>query len=735
MHIPACSFIFHSKETDRENCAVMSSSENSEAGPTRLEKAWHLHSNIVILVKSGQWDAVEKRLNTKKSPRNKSVKRILHSIRKTDFKLLMEPDSRGRLPIHWACTRGNSLKKKALKALIDAQPRSIRHRDSEGSTPLHILCCGCLKNTELSKLLIETYPDALIVRDIFGRTPLFHLVHCHLANYVDDENFPARRLIPALENLLSRGNCVDALTLPCGPIGEYRSPAEASNVGPSHTFPNLWRAPPMHRTPLYMMWHYAINANTPLWRSAKKAKINKKKMRVALLFLRCVYLKEVNGSFDFDLRRKNRVLRQLVKQAKESKSKRYSLTPSSDMESVGNGAVKSPQSILSSMSQKEIENDAGTSESRAKEEECDIKSVSVSDEEFTIASPVGLSILTQTKSGISILGEDFFGSSRQSILSRISFPLSDFDEVGTTDDELQYRQRFTQRNTVGVEKPSISANLKKAWRRERRVKKTSSGMKSDSASDDSIADDMQPQNSFFGRKSSFDIQKRCEQVVDKFAETKLIHSNYIETRNDGKNSIDLSEIEDNSFFEWMTSRKRRSNKQLIGQTKFRLTHATITFHRLLPTSEILDMALKYCPYQLAKKETKTGYIPLHLAILKNAGYLIIKRLLETDMSSARVRTSQGQLPLHLALSQNDCDAETINFIFQAYPDAIKERDPVSLLYPFMIPASLSQTQNSKSTLQPRDDETKSNADMEDVKALTKSYELLMLNPHIADMDH
>lgn len=714
----------------------MSSSDNSEAGPSRLEKAWHLHCNIVILVKAGQWDAVEKRLNTKKVPRNKGVKRILNSIRQTDFKLLLQPDGRGRLPIHWACTRGDSLKKKAAKALIDAQPGSIRHRDSEGSTPLHILFCGCLKNTEVSKLLIQSYPEALTVRDVFGRTPMFHLVHCHLASYVNDEDFPARRLIPVLENLLSRGNCVDALTLPCGPIDEYRSPAEASNIGPSHTFPNLWRAPPMHRTPLYMMWHYAINANTPLWRSGRKAKINKKKMRVALLFLRCVYLKEVNGSFDFDLRRKNRVLRQLVKQARESK--RFSAAPSSEIESsLDHGIMKSPQGTVNSASQREKENDVGTLESRVKEEECDIKSISVSDEEFTTASPLGLSILAQTKSGRSIMGEDFFGSSRLSVMSRISIPLSDFDEVGMTDDELQHKQTIPQRSGVGIEKQSSAARATKNFRREEKVEKFFGRLRSNSASDDSIDDDSQPQTYSFGRRRSSGIQMRYEPVADKVAESRHTTNHNIEaSKQDGKNSIDLSEIEDHSFFEWMSSRKRRSNKQLIEQTKFRLTHATVTFHSLLPTSEILDMALKYCPYQLVKREAKTGYIPLHLAILKNAGYLIIKRLLETDISSAKIRTSEGQLPLHLALSQKDCDAETINCIFQAYPDAIKEKDPVSLLYPFMIPASLGKNNSTESTLKPRDDDgTQSSADAEDVKVLTNTYELLMLNPHIAEIDH
>mmetsp|Transcript_6032 Transcript_6032/g.11438 ORF Transcript_6032/g.11438 Transcript_6032/m.11438 type:complete len:697 (-) Transcript_6032:677-2767(-) len=695
----------------------MSLSDNSEAGPSRLEKAWHLNCNIVILVKAGQWDAVEKRLNTKKSPRNKRFKRILSSVRQTDFQLLMEPDGRGRLPIHWACTRGESLKKKALKALIDAQPGSVRHKDSEGSTPLHLLVCGCLRNTEISKLLIQSYPEALSVRDVFGRTPVFHLVHFHLASYINDEDFPARRLIPALENLLSKGTCVDALTLPCGPTDEYESPAEASNVGPSHTFPNLWRAPSMHRTPLYMMWHYAINANTPLWRSGKKAKIHKKKMRVALLFLRCVYLKEVNGSFDFDLRRKNRVLRQLVKQARESK--RHFVTPSSDVESVDDGIVKSPQSILSSTSPKEIENDSGTLNTSAREDECDIKSVSVSDDEFTATSPMGLSIWAQTKSARSMLGEDRLGSRRLSLLSRISIPLSEFDEVGVTDDEKQ----------------SIPAHATKPFSGHHIVQKSFGIIRSDSASDDSIGDDSHPRNFFLSRRSSFVFQRRNDLVADKFAESKnSSNNNIVKVKQDSKNSIDLSEIEDHSFFEWMSSRKRRSNKQLMEQTKFRLTHATITFHRMLPTLEILDMALKYCPYQLVKREAKTGCIPLHLAIIKNAGYVIIKRLLETNVSTAKIRTPEGQLPLHLALSQKYCDAQTINYIFQAYPDAIKERDPVSLLYPFMIPASLSKKESSKSTLQPRDDETNSNADAEDVKALTQSYELLMLNPHIAEIN-
>lgn len=168
--------------------------------------------------------------------------------------------------------------------------------------------------------------------------------------------------------------------------------------------------------------------------------------------------------------------------------------------------------------------------------------------------------------------------------------------------------------------------------------------------------------------------------------------------------------------------KKNNDKEVL--TKFRIIHAAITLHQWLPCEDILLISLKFCPHQLQTREEKTGFIPLHIAIIKNAGRGIVEKLIKYDKDTATIRTKSGQLPLHLALAQPSYDMATIKCIFDAYPDAIKERDPGTKLYPFMIPAM--STGESRRLGIPQ-------AGLNDhLEAASKAFELLMLCPEICE---
>jgi len=163
-------------------------------------------------------------------------------------------------------------------------------------------------------------------------------------------------------------------------------------------------------------------------------------------------------------------------------------------------------------------------------------------------------------------------------------------------------------------------------------------------------------------------------------------------------------------------------------TKFRIIHAAITLHQCLPCEDILRISLKFCPHQLQTREEKTGFIPLHIAIIKNAGHGIIEKLIEFDIDTAQIRTWSDQLPLHLALAQPSCDMATLKCIFDAFPDAIKERDPGTKLYPFMIPAMSTDERRILSI----NNNIPQVGRSEHVVAASKTFELLMLCPEICE---
>ena len=54
-----------------------------------------------------------------------------------------------------------------------------KQQDCFGMTPLHILACSTTQNVEMYRLLIEKYPETLIMKDKWGDIPLLYVFWCN----------------------------------------------------------------------------------------------------------------------------------------------------------------------------------------------------------------------------------------------------------------------------------------------------------------------------------------------------------------------------------------------------------------------------------------------------------------------------------------------------------------------------------------------------------------------------
>jgi len=64
--------------------------------------------------------------------------------------------------------------------------RTGKQQDCLGMTPLHILSCSTKPTIEMYQLLIEKYPETLIVKDKWGDIPLLYALWCNAPNEVLD---------------------------------------------------------------------------------------------------------------------------------------------------------------------------------------------------------------------------------------------------------------------------------------------------------------------------------------------------------------------------------------------------------------------------------------------------------------------------------------------------------------------------------------------------------------------
>ena len=102
------------------------------------------------------------------------------------------------LPIHKLCyyqsyhdteTAMQSLKRE-INPWTSKPPGQLnttgKEQDCLGMTPLHILACSTKQNVEMYRLLIDKYPESLIMKDKWGGVPLLYAIWCNAPAEVVD---------------------------------------------------------------------------------------------------------------------------------------------------------------------------------------------------------------------------------------------------------------------------------------------------------------------------------------------------------------------------------------------------------------------------------------------------------------------------------------------------------------------------------------------------------------------
>ena len=85
------------------------------------------------------------------------------------------------LPIHAICYYQSYHPTKSVIQNLKQEVnfRAGKQQDCLGMTPLHILACSTKQNVEMYRLLIENYPETLIMKDKWGDIPLVYAVWCN----------------------------------------------------------------------------------------------------------------------------------------------------------------------------------------------------------------------------------------------------------------------------------------------------------------------------------------------------------------------------------------------------------------------------------------------------------------------------------------------------------------------------------------------------------------------------
>lgn len=749
----------------------------SDSAFNKLEKNFKLGLSITNLIRHCNWDVLERRLKKKRNPMRKRIKKILHDQRQKDLKELRQPDTNGRLPIHHACEVGRSIKRGTLKLLVEAYEESVIYQDREGATPLHVMLNGrAMKNT-VAFVLIKSRPEVLLKRDNFGRTSLFHLVMCHLAAYNNDDDFPSFKLIPILENLFANTKVVETLLMSCGPTTQYESPYHSTNPGPQHTFPNIWGAKVELRCPLYLMWHYAIRASTGHWKSSRKRKLNRKKVEVAMLFLRSAYLFRVNGSVDFKGVQKRKMLRKFMKPEKNR-----------DIDGDSDAETQLPlfDTIRSNDLGRQTEEGVNTSRSLGSGDFSEHERLATHNPMQNLGREALLSDDEDFDRYNSNTSDD--DGTRNLTLRSMD---TDYSSVNGFHGQTLYSEWSSRKTNTFVSPPSSDNDFSPINSARKRIEDSSDSkmnlmpeksgqleiyhVRTAAYSDDEFSlpvqnhadyiEDMKNAQARVNSDSILRIRKKS-QASAKSVDSSLLgiskkanrgrHTNRrkIEqklSQSQGDDSDDGSVKRSQSQRSptrrelWTQRMENRARKKAIAnvivqaktdekpRTKFRIIHATITFHKWLPCIAMLDKMLESNKASLMKREMTTGYIPLHLAIIHGTSVEVIRKLLRTNKDTARIRTLEMQLPLHLAITHG-CHSEIIKCLLNAYPDANKYRDPNTGLYPFMMSGCvLPKSEGKREYIYDQDIPA---ADLwgieqrDKLDSISASFHLLMYNPEI-----
>jgi len=112
----------------------------------------------------------------------------------------------GMTPLHFACYCGAS--SDAVRLLIECCPDSASKLDKRGRSPLHCACAGCRTEDkyEVLKLLLEVYPQMVLIEDSLGRTPLSLMLDDYIEEVEEitccSAKFPRKKLSTEIEDCL-----------------------------------------------------------------------------------------------------------------------------------------------------------------------------------------------------------------------------------------------------------------------------------------------------------------------------------------------------------------------------------------------------------------------------------------------------------------------------------------------------------------------------------------------------
>ena len=85
------------------------------------------------------------------------------------------------LPIHkmlyyQSFNQGRVLRSNNGSLISTLDDPSLKHQDTLGMTPLHVLACSTVQNIEIYKIFIEKHPESLITKDRWGALPILYAV-------------------------------------------------------------------------------------------------------------------------------------------------------------------------------------------------------------------------------------------------------------------------------------------------------------------------------------------------------------------------------------------------------------------------------------------------------------------------------------------------------------------------------------------------------------------------------
>lgn len=638
----------------------------------RNKNSFKTQENIVTLIQFEKWEKLSKRIE-KRLP--------------VDMTELSTPGHDDMLPIHWACKHGPRLPKKVLVALLNASPHSVKAQDNEGSTPLHYTIFYGFANLDIIRILLSRYPGAVLVRDKYGRTPIFHSVAHTIGVKLE-----------ALKILLSVEGAAEALTLPCGPIpGQFESPATSrgQSIENIHSrFQRIWKYPEERRTPLYMMWDTAMNAHSSsrwfLKRSSDSPKLSGKRMTKALFLLECAHLHQMGKSIDIYQWKRKKMIKKLLNYSQDSLAQ----VMRDRADELGSSSVQPVYSKRDSLSLSRTQSLRRFKQMRRST----ISNQTLQSSPDWIPHPRDRTKSDQTSSILHKLNVERYYSS------------SSFRNIIQSDQE---KRAVQEGSNASLSSNSMFSRFHLLTRNKKRPERIPhQGRSTQNEIDESLSHQSNSQSERSNRQRNqippnvkwnprlwrrkfsstgnvfdgFDPTMPEENSLDEVAETshKTFHSlNELQFQNLLTGQENDTVLSDGREFASLRTIGQKVMRRHRDQSVFPIIHACLRLRKFLP-EEMLDFALEYYPEQLNMVEQ--GNRPIHLAIELDSDSFDIQKLLASEQDAAAVKNGEGKLPLHLALLRPVVDHDTVRRLIEAFPLACLEIEDQTGLFPFMLPA-------------------------------------------------